>query len=808
MEQIFFGKNEWRVPKNPSEATRREKGISYEGYPVDIAVFSSEERTGDPAYLRIIIETKAPDENAGISQLQIYLGLEPSVPLGIWANSPDPSAVAYFLYRGKRTPRRRRISDIPPAGFPIIPDRDPLRFLDLAIPSHETLRKLFEEILDGLASRDPYAVRPEERLGELCNLILLKLESDRKARGQKREDVVVDWQLHETKEATAKWAREAFARFTELYPDLFDTEEQKRIRLSDDSICMVVEALERYRLLEAGSEAVAQAFQILRTEALRSADGQFFTPTPVIRAGTALVGVNWEDLVLDPACGTGGFLMEVLFQIRAEYPEEAHRWAQIHIYGVDRDAVGVKLAKAVMQIAGDGSAHIFRGDSLRSHEWDQHFPRLKEELREGRFSVVLTNPPFGQSLRVSPADLQASGYTIHMAGRKKKDRSAQGDSVEIGLVFLEQSYRLLRPGGKLGIVLPETYFFSPSYRWLFDWLRQRFRPVVVANVPMEAFQQYARAKTNFYVFQKLGEGESTEEGWVTFLNPRTCGISPSGGVLCKETPEGKIVDDELWEHVRTYLLKNELPPGGVRVSLKEAWTRKVLVPNYYDPRYEREFETLLEAGGLKAISLEELIEKDLLDYRFGHGSPERTGREGEVPYIKVSDLRALRVNVNPTNMVPKDLAKRFWRGEKSGLQAWDLLTPIRASSNIGEFSILLPGEEERLLTKEILVIRSLDPETLSPFYFLWAFSLQAVRSQWRRIALMQTNREDVGDRWKEVRIPDPTLDPKWAREVAKPLREYFEGLVEAGKKLASLLDQGFSFIPSLGKLVCGKADVE
>lgn len=687
---------------------------------------------------------------------------------------------------------------------PLVPGRDPLRFSDLVIPNHETLRKIFEELLDGLASRDPHAVRPEERLGELCNLILLKLESDRKARGRGEEDSVVDWQLRESKEATARWARDAFARLTELYPDLFDSEEQKRIRLSDDSICMIIEALERYRLLEAGSEAVSQAFQTLRTEALRSADGQFFTPAQVIRAGTALVKPGWDDLILDPACGTGGFLMEVLLRIRTEYPEEAQRWAQIHIYGIDRDSMGVKLAKAVMQIAGDGSAHVFRGDSLRNHEWEQHFPRLKHELRQERFTVILTNPPFGQNLRVSPADLQASGYTIHAAAcGKRTGRPGADRGVEIGLVFLEQAYRLLRPGGRLGIVLPETYFFSASYRWLFDWLRPRLRPLVVANIPMEAFQQYARAKTNFYVFQKIEEGEQTEDAEVVFLNPKTCGISPSGGTLYKKTLQGEVVDDELWEHVQAFL-RGEMPPGGSRIALEEAWKRKILVPNYYDPRHMEEFEALLKEKNLRRISLGELVDGGLLGYRFGHGSPGRVGREGEVPYIKVSDLRAMRVNVNPTNMVPKDLAKRFWRGEESGLRAWDLLTPIRASSNIGEFAVLLPGEEDRVLTKEILILRSLNFAVLNPFYLLWALSLRAVRTQWRRITLMQINREDVADRWKEICIPDPISNPEWAERMARPLKEYFEGLVEARKRLAAVLEQGFSFIPSLEKLARGE----
>ncbi len=77
------------------------------------------------------------------------------------------------------------------------------------------------------------------------------------------------------------------------------------------------------------------------------------------------------------------------------------------------------------------------------------------------------------------------------------------EDFEIGLLFFNRAYELLRQGGRLGIILPETYFFSSNYQFVFDWMKSRFRPKVVANVPMEAFQGFCRAKTNFYVFEKI-----------------------------------------------------------------------------------------------------------------------------------------------------------------------------------------------------------------------------------------------------------------------------------------------------------------
>lgn len=131
--------------------------------------------------------------------------------------------------------------------------------------------------------------------------------------------------------------------------------------------------------------------------------------------------------------------------------------------------------------------------------WAKDFPHLADgKFRDGRFSIVITNPPFGQNLKVSAADSRLSGLDI-----AQSDTGTYED-LEIGLIFLQRAHQLLKKGGKLGIILPETYFFSSGYMFLFDWMKDRLRPLVVANVPMEAFQRFCRAKTNFYVFEKIG----------------------------------------------------------------------------------------------------------------------------------------------------------------------------------------------------------------------------------------------------------------------------------------------------------------
>lgn len=285
---------------------------------------------------------------------------------------------------------------------------------------------------------------------------------------------------------------------------MFREPTDKQLRLADDTIAECVDRLAPYRLIDVGVSTISVAFQALRSAALKQGEGQYFTPQQVIEAGVKLLQIQWGDLVIDPACGTGGFLVEVLTDMQRRHQgqeQEVSRWAQTHIYGIDKDAIGVKLTKALMQIAGDGSAHCARGDSIRTHEWPSKYRELSSgSFADGRFSVVVTNPPFGENLKVKAKDARLAGLDIAR-------RNGDGDytDLEIGLLFVQRAYQLLRTGGRLGIILPETYFFSRGYQFVSDWLKPRFKPKVVLNVPMEAFQGFCRAKTNFYVFEKVGE---------------------------------------------------------------------------------------------------------------------------------------------------------------------------------------------------------------------------------------------------------------------------------------------------------------
>jgi type I restriction enzyme M protein len=280
------------------------------------------------------------------------------------------------------------------------------------------------------------------------------------------------------------------------------------------------------------------------------------------------------------------------------------------------------------------------------------------------------------------------------------------------------------------------------------------------------------------------------DGQVFVSYAATAGINKDGNDLLVVDPvtgrRTDEVDDKLAEDVDALLTDGSTTDTSRWVAAGDGLPA---VPVYFDKRPGRELDALMalpEMSGLTGRTIGELTASGSLLVTTGHGSPAADLRTGNVPYIKVSDLRAGQININPTNRVSEVVARRFWRGEQSGLRAYDLITPLRTSKNIGEFAVLMPGQEQIVLTREVLILRAADDAPFDNFYLLWAMTLKAVRRQWDRIVFMQTNREDAGSRYNEIRIPEPR-DRDSADAFAQPFRDYYLGIQQRRDSFLSYL---------------------
>ncbi|WP_167285312.1 N-6 DNA methylase [Paraburkholderia sp. Cy-641] len=512
-------KPEWPIPATPHDLSKRERGQKYKvAGSADLVAFADDSHQSYA--LQVIFEFKAPDIKAGREQLMRYLSMEPMAKLGYWTNGSASLAIYkqhtndWIQIEGAPLPQPDDDLTRPPLA--------PLTWNVLRLPTEVELSATLKRLVATVVVQDSRATRREDQLRELLHVMLVKLDNDAYFSLPVHADAPVRFRIYgdehtrvqKTTEAIRKQFKDYFAKQQNR---VFNQDDRDEIQLTDATLYSVVAELSPFRILGDDMEVLSKAFQVFRASALKSGEGQFLTPQRVIRPCIMALEITSEDTVIDPACGTGGFLHEVLRQVKEnEFPDEAQayhivKYANDNLYGVDMDSIGVKLTKALMIAFRDGSTHVLQGDSVRVHNWTNGFPRLQQELGSTRtpdgvarkFTVVVTNPPFGENLKVSAADARAGKYTIAKAAATGK--KAEYTELEIGLIFLEHAYRLLQVGGRVGIVLPETYFFSFSYRWLPEWLEGRLKLRGMMNIAMEAFEEFCRAKTNFYIFEKIGE---------------------------------------------------------------------------------------------------------------------------------------------------------------------------------------------------------------------------------------------------------------------------------------------------------------
>lgn len=793
---------QWRVPKSPS-------GARSSGYPVDIAIFSGPSRRGDPEHVRIICECKAPDLETGIDELKTYLTLEPEARLGIWFNGQKHALVFKLPSGGFQVDEHSRI---PRPADPLSPTaaQPPLRFSDLEEPPN--LGEVFARLRDKIASQDSHVNRDEFILNDLANLLICKIMDEQD--GELSPDRPMAFQLAATREGTGEAIRAYFRTVKGRLTSVF-TDESDRLHVDDTSIEEVVRTLQNWRLLGHDRQAVGKAFQVLRGRALKGEEGAYFTPAPLIDCVISLLQPDHTTSVIDPASGTGGFLAAALDSVFRQVDEKRlsadrktaakRQWAAESLFAVDKDVVSTKLCKAYLTLLGDGRSHVYRANSIDRQDWTKRTDDLARVVANDRFDLALTNPPFGQDLTVREEVGRREGLLTCRAWRENNGQWEPTDRIveqQLGVAFFERTLNLLKPGGRLAIVLPETFLFSSSFRWFVDWMARTVTITHIVDVPMVAFEEFCRAKTCLLFVRKE---EPPDRHHIMMCFPRSLGQDKNGNPLFLINDRGEReqgdLDNEMADAVQhlTSLEYSETRDDrqarrrghqrfGFHVSQERARKRGVLVPRFW---WRSDTDAAMRAWARQhsstRVTLGELTDRGILATFEGHGSPPgHSRRTGNVPYVKVTDLKNWRINENPTNFISETMAARL-RRRGPELKFGDLVTPSRASSNIGQFCMVMPWQTHVVFTKEILLLRvATNGEGIDPFLLLALFSLKVVQEQYLNLALMQTNRDHLGDHWREVVVPIPaTADAREA--VAAPIRRYFEGLILARESYDQLL---------------------
>lgn len=514
---------QYRVKVRPSDAKKE--------YPVDIAVFTDAKCSEDD--LLIIVECKKKTRMDGRSQLEDYLRFSKAI-LGVWFNGDERFYLRKIEHNG-----RVEFCEIPniPMYGQRLEDIGMFRRSDLK-PTHN-LKPVFKAIRNHLAANAVGTTRDETLAQQLINLIFCKIYDERFT----EPNSIVTFRAGVNEDAANVRDRilQLFSQVKRKYKEVLDSSDE--ITLDKDSIVYVVGEMQNYCLIDAERDTIADAFETFIGHALKGGQGQFFTPRNVIQMMVEMLDPSDEDYIIDPSCGSGGFLVETLKYIWTKLDDEAKQydWSDANlreekmevalnkICGIDKDYFLSKVAKAYMAILGDGKSGIFCEDSLENpNNWHAK-TRIKIGLN--KFSLLLTNPPFGSKIPVRGED-KLGQYTLAKKWTKQKNGEWKIGKLDEKktpqVLFIERDVALLADYGQMAIVLPDGVFGNATFSYIRKWLMDQGRILAVVDIPAETFQPNTSTKTSVLVFQKLPKDKIPQDYEVFMAVAETCGHDRRG----------------------------------------------------------------------------------------------------------------------------------------------------------------------------------------------------------------------------------------------------------------------------------------
>ena len=522
----------------------------------------------------IIFELKQPDAKKAQEQLKSYLSAE-GAEGGVWSNGIQK----FILYRPYPKEYITTLSDIPNVN----------QTWDNLFEEKRTYNELQEKFdLSFIISRLEEMVLAQAGVNvfeEVFKLIYAKLYDEDQARNFRAKKEVLFRQYKEPKKTYFVINDELFKGAIDEWKDIFNP--LSKIDLTPEQLQICVPFLEEDKFFGSGREEleiIDRAFEHLIAEVSKGQKGQYFTPRNVIKMCVKMLNPKKDEYVIDPACGSGGFLLHAMYwvwdnDLTSASEAAKQKYANRYLYGIDFDDNMRRISQALMLIAGDGRHNIFKRNSLDGRDWIgeqaeearaslksrlRHFENTKQEEENRKtyrflsFDILMTNPPFA-------GEITDSGLLRQYEFAKKNGKLKQ--KVERHLLFIERSLDALRPGGRMAIVLPQGVYNNTGMEWLRLWFFEKARILAVVGLEGNTFKLPAPAKgtgtkTSVLFLQKWNEEEEPLEdypifmavskksgkdnsGEYIFLNEKGKRIKSEGGIF--ETSGKLRIDDDLDE---------------------------------------------------------------------------------------------------------------------------------------------------------------------------------------------------------------------------------------------------------------------
>jgi type I restriction enzyme M protein len=533
---------------------------------VDIAIFPPRVEHKQEN-IKIIVECKREDvcptdRDNGVEELKSYLSACANARFGLWIGSE--LQVWERLVSDKGEVYFAEATDIPRFGYEA---PKPITFTEL-VPAHEELIGIFKRCHNYIYGNQ--GLQKEPAFQELLKLIFCKVYDEDTSTGEMRFFINNEERRSEIGQRRLKQTiDQLFEDVKNRYPYIFARDEQ--IRLDNRVLAYVVGELQRYSLLQTLADVKGAAYEQLVGSNLRGDRGEFFTPRNVcdMAARMALATYprdKWLKLrILDPACGTGGFLVSVM-NVWREYLEPVQRakWgnneskaleetarllretANQYLVGIDFNPILVRAAQMNLVMHGDGSTNVYHANSLLPPgEWTGE---VAEHVKLNSFDIILTNPPFGSKIPIDDphilARFELSTFEMENGARRASMPPEQ--------LFIERCLQLLKPGGRLAIVLPDSILSNPGLAFIRRWILKRARIIASIDLPQVTFEPYTGTQTSVLLMQKKTDEEMLIEqetgklrDYEIFMaTPEAVGHDRRGEVVYLRTPEGEMIEYE------------------------------------------------------------------------------------------------------------------------------------------------------------------------------------------------------------------------------------------------------------------------
>lgn len=496
---------------------------------------------------------KPSDKKEGIEQLKSYMAPSLNCKYGIWVGNEK-------LVFKKDNGKFINIPDIPKYGESSIPI--PIK---KDLKPAVNLKQIFKRIHNYIYANQGF--QKDKAFEELQKLIFIKVYDEQYNSSLKF------YILPEERDIDLRnRVSELFEKVKRQYKYIFDKNDI--INLNDAVLKYIVSELYNFSLLDTDIDVKGEAYEQIVGSNLRGDRGEFFTHRTVCDMTTEMIlSLLPEDRltspgdlkILDPALGTGGFLISALQIIKKLFlgrkisSNELRNYVKDvsneNLFGLDFNPFLVKVAQMNMVMHGDGSSNILNANSLeRPDNWSIY---TREKIKFGTFDVVITNPPFGSKTKIDTPDILDQYEMINFDSKNSRK------AIPPEQLFIERCLNFLKEGGYLGIVLPDSILSNPGLVWIRKFILKKTHIIASIDLPVETFQPHTGTQTSVLILQKkFKHEEKYDEAYDIFMAiPKKVGHDRRGNLLYKTTPDGQllldntgnpIIDDDLPEVVNAF----------------------------------------------------------------------------------------------------------------------------------------------------------------------------------------------------------------------------------------------------------------